>query len=54
MLRAEALNRLGDRGGAKIAETEALGWARYGFGTTAVAAARDHEFAALAAPSPGG
>ncbi|WP_232829460.1 DUF2927 domain-containing protein [Tropicimonas sp. IMCC34043] len=54
MLRAEALERMGQRKEAKAVQTEALGWARYGFGTPAVAEARTDRVAALAVPGPGG
>jgi hypothetical protein len=47
MLRAEALELLGDRAGAAALRLDSLGWARYGFGSESNVRARAREIAAL-------
>lgn len=55
LLRAEALEAMGQRGDAAALRLDSLGWARYGFGTDGAVRARLAEVAALtnALPAPG-
>jgi hypothetical protein len=54
MLKSDALAQQGNLAGAERQRTEALGWARYGFGTATVLQARSSELATLAPAAPEG
>jgi tetratricopeptide (TPR) repeat protein len=49
LIKAEALDNLGQSGAAKTVRLDSLGWARYGFGTDNNIRARQGEIAALGA-----
>lgn len=53
MIKAEALDKLGQRAQARNVRLDSLGWARYGFGADRHVRARLHEIAALAPQTAG-
>ena len=48
MLKAEALDLAGDTAGARALRLDSQSWARYGFGSDAVARARQRDISSLA------
>jgi hypothetical protein len=53
MIKAEALDQMGESTQAKLVRLDSLGWARYGFGSDADVAAQLTEIAAIAANGKG-